>query len=283
MKRQQRTSGPRPQPPQQQERGAAPNEKRIRISDDLLWGTHPVVEALSTEPERVTEVLLVKERRGKKQEEIVELARAAGVKVSFVEGLKLTGEGASQVRHQGVVARTSASALLDFDEMVDRFRAKVAAGEKPRLIVCDSLQDPHNLGAIIRSALASGASGVVLTRERSAPLGGTAAKSSAGAMSHIDICQVTNLASSLQKLKKAGGWIFGAVKDDSASSIYEVDLRVPACIVVGSEGKGIRPLVRKECDMLISIPMSGELDSLNSSVAAAVILFEAMRQNLMVE
>lgn len=256
-------------------------EKRIRLSEDLIWGTHPVVEALTREPERVAEVILLKDRRGKKQEEIIELARQAGVKISFVTGLKLTGEGASQARHQGVLARTSASALLDFEQLVERFAARVKAGERPRLIVCDCLQDPHNLGAIIRSALASGASGVVLTRERSAPLGGVAAKSSAGAMSHIDICQVTNLAAALQRLKTAGAWVFGAVKDDSAQSIYASDLNVPACIVVGSEGKGIRPLVRKECDFLVSIPMFGELDSLNSSVAAAVILFEAMRQSLM--
>jgi len=271
----------RQEPRPQADRGEG-GEKRIRVSDDLLWGTHPVVEALTREPDRVTEVILVKERRGKKQEEIVELARKAGVKVSFVTGLRLSGEGASQVRHQGVLARISASALLDFDQLVEKFAARVAAGERPRLVICDSLQDPHNLGAIIRSALASGAGGVVLTRERSAPLGGVAAKSSAGAMSHIDISQVTNLVSALQKLKRAGAWIFGAVKDEAAQSVYTTDLHVPACIVVGSEGKGIRPLVKKECDILISIPMAGNLDSLNSSVAAAVILFEAMRQSLAV-
>jgi len=253
-------------------------EKRIKLTDDILFGTHPVVEALTREPGRITEVILLQDRKGKKQDEIVELARKAKAKVSFVQSFKLTGEGASQARHQGVLARTSASALVDFETIVERFRARVAAGDKPRLIVCDTLQDPHNLGAIIRSALASGVTGVVLTRERSAPLGGTAAKSSAGAMSHIDICQVTNLATALKKLKESGAWVFGAIKDETARSLYETDLAVPACIVVGSEGKGIRPLVRKECDMLISIPMEGSLDSLNSSVAAAVIMFEAMRQ-----
>ncbi len=148
------------------------------------------------------------------------------------------------------------------------------------LMICDSLQDPHNLGAIIRSALASGAAGVIVTRERSAPLGGTAAKASAGAMSHIAICQVTNLVAALKDLKNAGFWIFGAVKESEAQSLYATDLTVPSCLVVGSEGKGIRPLVKRECDVLISIPMAGTLDSLNSSVAAAVILFEARRQQL---
>lgn len=254
-------------------------EKRIRLSEDLLWGVHPVVEGLHKEPERFIEIVLQKDRRGSKIEEIVDLARRKGIKLSFTEILKLTGEGSSQVRHQGIIARMSEVALLPFEELLAKMEERIGRGERPRLIVCDSLQDPHNLGAIIRSALASGAVGVVVTRERSAPIGGTAAKSSAGAISHIDICQVTNLATALNDLKKVGFWVFGAVKDATARSLYETDLTVPACLVVGSEGKGIRPLVKRECDGLISIPMEGTLDSLNSSVAAAVILFEAMRQS----
>lgn len=260
---------------------ARSGEKRIKISDDLLWGIHPVYEMLAKEPGRVTEVILLKEKHGKKYDEIIDLAREKGVKVSFISSFKLTGEGASQVRHQGVLVRTSSTVLKDFDEFVDAFAEAVSAGENPRVVVCDSLQDPHNIGAIIRSALASGAFGVVLTRERSAPLGGTAAKSSAGAMSHIDICQVTNLVTALKKLKEAGAWVFGTVKDADARSLYETDLCVPVCIVMGSEGKGVRPLVKRECDGLISIPMEGSLDSLNSSAAAAVVLFEALRQTLM--
>jgi len=255
-------------------------EKRLRLTEDLLWGVHPVVEGLLREPGRFSEIFLQKDRRGGKVEDIADLARKAGVKLSFVDVVKLTGEGASQIRHQGVVARLTETPMMQFDDLLSKLEDQLARGEKVRLMVCDSLQDPHNIGAIIRSSLASGASAVIATRERSAPIGGTAAKSSAGALSHIDICQVTNLTNALQDLKKIGFWVFGAVKDSSAVSIYETDFKVPACLVVGSEGKGIRPLVRKECDVLISIPMAGELDSLNSSVAAAVILFEAMRQNL---
>ncbi|MFW2367495.1 MAG: 23S rRNA (guanosine(2251)-2'-O)-methyltransferase RlmB [Desulforhopalus sp.] len=259
--------------------GKRSGEKRIRLSEDLMWGVHPVVEGLQKEAERFIEIILQRDRRGSKIEEIIDLSRRKGVKLSFTESLKLTGEGSSQVRHQGVIARMSEVALLAFDQLLPKMEASVGRGECPRLIVCDSLQDPHNLGAIIRSALASGAAGVVVTRERSAPIGGTAAKSSAGAMSHIDICQVTNLATALNDLKKIGFWVFGTVKDADARSLYETDLTVPACLVVGSEGKGIRPLVKRECDGLISIPMEGSLDSLNSSVAAAVVLFEAMRQS----
>ncbi|MEN8198519.1 MAG: 23S rRNA (guanosine(2251)-2'-O)-methyltransferase RlmB [Thermodesulfobacteriota bacterium] len=260
------------------EPGRKGHERKIRISDDLLWGVHPVYEALEREAERISEVILVKDRKGGKREEIIDKARAAGIKLNFVSSLRLIGENASQVRHQGVIAKMSQTSLLPFAELLDKFEQLVARGENPRIIVLDSLQDPHNIGAIIRSAHASGMDGVLLTRERSAPLGGVAAKSAAGAMSHMDICQVTNLAQSLQAMKKAGAWVFGAVKDASAQSLFESDLVLPACVVVGSEGSGIRPLVRKQCDVLLSIPMVGQLDSLNSSVAAAVIMFEMLRQ-----
>jgi 23S rRNA (guanosine2251-2'-O)-methyltransferase len=255
-------------------------ERRIRMSEDLLWGTHPVFEALQKEAGRFSEIILQKERRGKKVEEIISLARSQKVKISFVDSIRLIGEGVSQVRHQGIVARISETVFITLEDLIEKATDLRQNGKIPRLIVCDSLQDPHNLGAIIRSALASGANGVIVTRERSAPIGGTAAKASAGAVSHIDICQVTNLTTALKMLKEAGFWVFGAVKDGDVQSLYEVDLSVPACLVVGSEGKGIRPLVKKECDVLISIPMVGTLDSLNSSVAAAVILFEAMRQSI---
>lgn len=254
------------------------NERKIRLSDDLLWGIHPVFEALEQEAERISEIFIVKDRKGGKREEIIETARAAGIKMNFVSSLRLVGEDASQVRHQGVVAKMSQTSLMPFDDFLDKFQDLVKQGLNPRIIVLDTLQDPHNIGAIIRSAHASGVDGVLVTRERSAPIGGTAAKSAAGAMSHIDICQVTNLAQALQALKEVGAWVFGAVKDAEAQSLYQSDLVLPACVVVGSEGSGIRPLVRKQCDVLLSIPMEGQLDSLNSSVAAGVIMFEMLRQ-----
>ncbi|MFT5701206.1 MAG: 23S rRNA (guanosine2251-2'-O)-methyltransferase [Desulforhopalus sp.] len=256
-------------------------EKYIRFSDDMLWGIHPVVEGLEKESDRFTEVIIQKDKRGSKIDQIIDLAKRAGVKLMFVESLRLTGEGSEQVRHQGVIAQLTEAPLLDFDDLKEKMIARIAEKKPTRLMVLDSLQDPHNVGAIIRSALASGAAGIIVTRERSAPLGGTAAKSSAGAMSHIDICQVTNLSRALQELKEIGFWVYGAVKDADAKSLYEVDLTAPACLIVGSEGKGIRPLVKKECDYLISIPMEGDLDSLNSSVAAGVILFETQRQVLL--
>jgi len=258
--------------------GKQRQEYRLKISDDLIWGINPVLETLKVSPDRFMELILLKDRRGGRHEEIIGLARQAGVKIRFVQGLRLTGPEAAQVRDQGVVGRLSRTTLLPFAEMVKKFSDQVQQGKKPRLMVCDSLQDPHNLGAIIRSAYGSGMSGVVITRDRSAQPGGIAAKSSAGAMAHIDISRVTNLVDALKKLKKAGAWIFGAVKTDTSQSIYETDFSVPACLIVGNEGEGIRPLVQKQCDFLVSIPMVAELDSLNSSVAAGVILFEILRQ-----
>ncbi len=261
---------------------AGRDKRVIKLSDDLLWGIHPVAEALLKEPDRIVELIVQKDKRGSKWEEIINAARQSDIKLSFVTSFKISADDddSRQIRHQGIVARMSSTALLPFELLLQRFEERVKQGELPRLIVCDTIQDPHNLGAIIRSAHASGMSAVVVTREKSAPIGGVAAKSSAGAISHIDISQVTNLATALQQLKKAGAWVFGAVKDNEAQSLYQTDLCLPACIVVGSEGKGIRPLVQKQCDILVSIPMIGQLDSLNSSVAAGVIMFEAMRQNL---
>ncbi len=253
-------------------------EKRLSAGEDLLWGVNPVFEALQEEPERIAELIVQKDKRGSRWDELIALARDKGVKLSFVSSVRI--EGGGQIRHQGIAARMNTAPVLPFDRLLEKFRALVEQGLRPRLVICDSLQDPHNLGAIVRSAHVSGVEGVVVTRENSAPLGGTAAKAAAGALSHMDICQVTNLVAALEKLKEAGGWIFGAVKESGAQNIYETDFRLPACIVIGSEGRGIRPLVRKHCDILVSIPMLGRLDSLNSSVAAGVILFEAMRQNM---
>lgn len=256
-------------------------EKRLRVSDDLLWGIHPVLELLTLEPAKLTEIYLVKEKKGGKFEEIIEKGRKNKIKLRFVSSIKITGENASQIRHQGVVAKIVQTALWSLNDILHLFEEKVQNGEQPLLIACDSLQDPHNIGAIVRSAHAAGAAGILLTRERSAPLGGTAAKSAAGAMAHMPIAQVTNLVQALKEVKKCGAWVYGTVKDAESQSIYEMDLTGPSCVVIGSEGQGIRPLVKKECDQTVNIPMAGKLDSLNASVAAGVIMFEILRQKIL--
>ncbi|MDW7773369.1 MAG: 23S rRNA (guanosine(2251)-2'-O)-methyltransferase RlmB [Desulfobulbaceae bacterium] len=239
------------------------------VSGDLLWGINTVREALEKSPRNVHEVLVQRGKSGQKHQEIIDLARSQNIRLRFVEPNRLGVP--PHCRHQGVTARQAAAELLTLEELLEK-------GET-RLLVLDSIQDPHNLGAVFRSALAAGFRSLILTRERSAPLSGTVAKTSAGAVSQLKICQVVNLSESLKILKKKGFWIYGAVaRSGEAASVYETDFMEPFCLIVGSEGKGIRPLVLRQCDHLVTIPIQGNFDSLNVSVAAAVIMFEIVRQ-----
>ncbi len=271
-----RPAAPRPAAPRPAATRPAPGpEPRLREEDpNLIWGIHPVLETLRQQPGLVSEVLVLKERTGPKHQEIIELARQQGARVvfqaKFVSGLPQSAP------HQGVAARLSVQPVISLDELLERLSAQ---NLPPVLLALDSIQDPHNLGAIIRSALAAGVAGVILPRERIAPLSGTAFKASAGAISHLPICRVTNLADALVRLKQAGFWIYGTAKD-AALSIYQADMAPPLCLVIGGEGKGMRPRVMEQCDFLVTIPMQGKLDSLNGSVAAAVVLFEIARRRL---
>ena len=263
-----------------EKKGGRRGERRIHFSDDLIWGIHPVTETLIGEKQYLKEVFLQKEKRGRNWEQFLGLIKKSGVKYHFLDRISITGAPDGPITHQGVVARVTPVPLIKFTDLLAGFSADMSADMIPRILACDTIQDPHNLGAIIRSAHAAGVNRILLPRERSAPLGGVTAKASAGALSKVDICQVTNLCQALKAIKDAGGWVFGAVKEDVAQSIYQTDFTLPICLVIGSEGQGIRPLVRKQCDVLISIPMVGSLDSLNSSVAGAVIMFEMHRQLL---
>ncbi len=241
----------------------------------MIWGVNTVMEALVHDPRRVSEVRIQRGKAGPKFQEIIDLARAQNVRLRFVEAGRLGVPARS--RHQGVAARQTEARPLDLDELLALVERR--EGLPPaRILVLDSIQDPRNLGAIFRSALAAGFTAVILTRERSAPLSGTVAATSAGAMSRLQICQVVNLTDTLKILQKKGFWVFGSVADRTAASIYATDFSVPLCLVIGGEDKGIRPLVRKQCDQLVTIPMAGDFDSLNAAVAAAVIMFEIVRQ-----
>ena len=248
----------------------------IEAADDLLWGINAVSEALQQNSKAITEVLIQQGKTGARLQQIIELARSASVSVRFVDPRRM---GVPQhCRHQGVVARHSAAALLSLDELLAGL-AQSPPGKQPRLLILDSIQDPRNLGSIFRSALASGFDHVILPRERSAPVTGTVARTSAGATAHLRICQVINLAETLNRLKEKGFWIFGAVVEPDAQSIYTADFSGPICLVIGSEEKGIRPLVKKHCDHLVTIPMHSPFNSLNASVAAAIIMFEIARRS----
>ena len=178
--------------------------------------------------------------------------------------------------HQGVIA---VAAVREYASVEDILQAARDKGEAPLLVVCDELSDPHNLGAVIRTAECAGAHGVVIPKRRSAGLTAVVAKTSAGAVSHLPVARVANLPSLLKQLKKEGLWIFGSAAD-GPTSLYEADLKGPAALVIGSEGEGMSRLVAETCDFLVSIPMKGKLNSLNASAAAAILLYEALRQRL---
>ncbi len=255
-------------------------ERAEEEASDLIWGINAVSEALGQQAKAISEVLVLKGKAGPRIQQIVDGARTQGVRLRFVEQNRLGVP--RNCHHQGVVARLAATALSSLEELLAAVGGDSESGARPaRILVLDSIQDPRNLGSILRSALAAGFAHIILTRERSAPVTGTVARTSAGAVSHLQLCQVVNLVDALQKLKDQGFWIYGGVAEsEQALSMYSVDFSGPICLVVGSEGKGIRPLVRKQCDQLVTIPMEGGFNSLNASVAAALLMFEVQRQAL---
>ncbi len=256
-------------------KGDASSAEAVGRYDDLLWGINAVQEALQHNIRSIGEVLIQQGKSGSRIQQIIDLARSNQVKVRFVETARLPVP--RNCVHQGVVARQAATEFLSFDELLESLAAE-QVGSGPKLLVLDSVQDPRNLGSILRSALAAGFSHVILTRERSAPVTGTVARTSAGAIARLQLCQVVNLAQTLQRLKEKGFWVYGAVADSAATSVYQTDFSGSLCLVIGSEGKGIRPLVQRECDHLVTIPMESTFDSLNVAVAAAIIMFEINRQ-----
>ena len=233
----------------------------------IIYGINPVLEALRAG--RVTEVR-VGERDGGRLPEVLALARDQGVRVRRVP-IEALERASQRGVHQGVVADIDDAPSYSVDDLV-----RGAAGT-PLLVVLDGIEDPHNLGAILRTADAAGVDGVVRQTRRSAALAGAATKASAGAVAHVRIAEVVNIARALDELKEAGVWTVGLAAE--AGTPYDaVDFTVPSAIVLGGEGSGLRRLVRERCDFLAVIPMRGHVSSLNVSVAAGVTLFEAVRQ-----
>jgi 23S rRNA (guanosine2251-2'-O)-methyltransferase len=233
----------------------------------LIYGINPVLEALRAG--RVSEVR-VSARAGGRVDEVIAAAGRSHVAVRRVAPADLDRATRGGV-HQGVVADLSDQTNLDVADLVAQ------ASGAPLIVVLDGIEDPHNLGAILRTADAAGADGVVRQSRHAAPLGGATAKASAGAVAHVKMAEVVNIARALEELKEAGVWTVGLAGD--ASQAYDaVDYTLPTALVVGAEGSGLRRLVRERCDWLVSIPMQGHVQSLNVSVAAGIALFEALRQ-----
>ncbi len=237
-----------------------------------LYGIHPVLEALKKRPQAFKTITLSR-KEGKTLEPILALASRARINICHEAPEKISKLAGSD-SHQGVVAEVEPYSFLDLKILL-----KNAEKEDQKLffLVLDSIQDPHNFGSLIRSALCSGVQAIIFPKDRSAQLNGTVAKASAGAIEHMQFCRVVNIASALDILKKENVWIAGAFVD-SKDTMYSVDFNMDLAIVLGNEEKGVRPLIKKKCDFSVSIPMADKFDSLNASVAGAVIMFEVMRQ-----
>jgi 23S rRNA (guanosine2251-2'-O)-methyltransferase len=239
-----------------------------------LYGIHPVLEALKKRPRAFKNITLSR-KEGKTLDPLLELASKAKINVCHDVPEKIA-KLANSDSHQGVVAEVEPYPFADLHTLVANARKE---DRKLFFLVLDSIQDPHNFGSLIRSALCSGVQAVIFPKDRSAQLNGTVAKSSAGAIEHMQFCRVVNIASALDALKKENVWIAGAFAE-SKDILYSIDFDMDLALVIGNEEKGVRPLIRKKCDFSVSIPMAGEFDSLNASVAGAVIMFEVMKQRL---
>jgi 23S rRNA (guanosine2251-2'-O)-methyltransferase len=234
-----------------------------------IYGINPVLEALRAK--RVT-VIRVSPRADDRLTLLVRMAHEQGVTVQRVSADELDRlAGGARQRHQGVVGDVEDAGHYSVEDLV------IGAKAAPLVVVLDSIEDPHNVGAILRTVDAAGGDGVVRQSRHAARLDGAAAKASAGAVAHVKIAEVVNIARAIEILKDAGVWTVG-LAGDAPKRYDEVDLTVPTAIVVGAEGAGLRRLVRDRCDWLVSIPMSGHVQSLNVSVAAGIALFEAVRQ-----
>ena len=228
---------------------------------------NPLLEVLKSSPERVSKIFIQKERGPHRIGEIIQEARARGVPFLFIPKQKLDQLAP---HHQGVLAEIAAKEFSSLEDIL-------AGAGHPFLVLLDEVEDPQNLGAIIRSAAGAGVDGVILPERRSAGLTDVVATVSAGALEHVKVARVTNLARAMEELRERGVWLVGA--DGSAPGLWhEFDYTLPVGIVLGSEGRGLRPLIRKSCDKLLAIPLAGGVNSLNVASAASVFLFEAVRQ-----
>jgi 23S rRNA (guanosine2251-2'-O)-methyltransferase len=240
---------------------------------DLLYGYHPVLEALRAHRRRIHGVYLGQGKGAPRRQAIADAARQAGVAVEWVTPQQVTAM-VGHSRHQDACAKVSPYPIVEVEDLLaDASRMADPAW----VLLLDQVVDPQNLGAMARTAHCAGVQGIILPKDRSAPPSAAASKASAGALEHMHLAYVTNLVDTIIKLKDHGLWVAGADRD-GGRSIFEADLSGSLALVIGGEEKGLRPLVRKHCDFIVSIPQTGPVGSLNASAAAAVIIYESFRQ-----
>jgi len=242
--------------------------------DEVIYGINPVVEALKAPETKVKEILIAQGREGK-LERILHLAEERQIRVRYRERNDLTAFAKARF-HQGVVAVVEGYGYATLEKIIDHWKK---TGLRALILVLDSIQDPQNLGALIRTANVCGAHGVIIPKDRAARITPAVVKASAGATAFTPVVRVTNIASTLQRLRDEGIWIVGTA-GETKTSLFQQDLTVDLAVVIGSESRGIRPLVRRMCDLTVSIPMRGQIPSLNASVAAGIVIYEIIRQRL---
>ena len=241
-------------------------------NDGVIEGRNAVIEALRAGV-TIDKIFIMKGETDATLGHIASTAREKGIVVVDADRRKLDGMSRTH-SHQGVIALAAVREYVSVEDILNAAREK---GEPPLIVVCDELSDPHNLGAVIRTAECAGALGVIIPKRRSAGLTAIVAKTSAGAVAHMPVARVPNIPTLLKELKQQGVWVFGTAADGN-TTLYQADLKGPAAIVIGSEGDGMGRLVTENCDFKVSIPMKGHINSLNASAAAAILLYEAVRQ-----
>jgi 23S rRNA (guanosine2251-2'-O)-methyltransferase len=239
---------------------------------EVLYGLHPVEEAIRSGSRQLDHVSVARERRDERLERLIELCRTAGIRVSLEPRDQLTRLARTDA-HQGVLAVVRERKFLGIEDLL----APKENGQHRFFLALDGVEDPHNLGALLRTADGAGVDGVILPERRSAPVTATVAKTSAGASEHVRIARVTNLVRTLEQMKKSHVWVLGL--DERGTPDYmDFDFKTDCVLVLGREGAGLHDLVKKTCDHLLRIPMAGQVSSLNVSVAGAIVMYEAMRQ-----
>ena len=252
----------------------AERKQEVEEVEGQLEGRNALTEALRA-GRTIDKVFIADGDTDRGLQRLAAEAKDAGAVIVPVDRRKLDQMSFTR-SHQGVIALVAAHDYVTIDEILEEAASR---GENALIVICDELSDPHNLGAIMRSAECAGAHGVIIPKRRSVGLTATVAKASAGAVEYMKVARVTNINNAINELKEKGVWVFGTAAEGSVP-MYKADLTGPAAIVIGNEGDGMSPLVRKNCDMLVHIPMKGKISSLNASAAASILLYEAVRQRL---
>ncbi len=245
------------------------------MSEEVIYGINPVLEALRAERQALNRVIIAAGKEGASIREIRELARQKGIPVHVNPKITLSRLAGTE-HHQGVVGISAAAPYAGWEDLQEKIRS--SHGHSVVLIL-DNIEDPQNLGSLIRTAEASGVLGIIIPKDRAVGITPAVVKASAGAAFHLPVIRVTNLVAAMEELKKEGFWIVGADAQGD-QNLFEIKFDMNVGLVIGSEGKGVRPLVIKKCDFRIRIPMKGKVSSLNAAVSGAVILFEILRQQL---